>query len=325
MGVIFVFVDGLGLAPRQKSNPFYTVETPFLNSLLCGKGLIREAAGKEYEDSILLELDAGLGVRGLPQSATGQTSLFCGVNAPRILGTHLRGFPNNTLREILSREGMFLQLKRKDLTGTFANAYRPFIFRELQEGISSPVSCSTLITYYGGLKLRSLEDLQKGQAVYMDITHELLQSQGFKVTRISPREAGKRLARLSRGFDLTLYEYFLSDIAGHKGDYTEVKKIITTLDEFIESLVQEVDLEEDLLIITSDHGNLEDISENNHTSNPVPALLVGNERKKLALNLQQQKNISAVLPSLLKVLLNESTTFRTGSNDPERPTWRCFP
>jgi len=32
-----------------------------------------------------------------------------------------------------------------------------------------------------------------------------------------------------------------------------------------------------LILLTSDHGNLEDLSTRRHTSNPVPALLIGNE------------------------------------------------
>jgi bisphosphoglycerate-independent phosphoglycerate mutase (AlkP superfamily) len=31
----------------------------------------------------------------------------------------------------------------------------------------------------------------------------------------------------------------------------------------------------DLVVVTSDHGNLEDLSDRGHTLNPVPALLIG--------------------------------------------------
>ena len=39
-----------------------------------------------------------LGIEGLPQSATGQTALFTGINAAQLLGRHLFGFPNQPFR-----------------------------------------------------------------------------------------------------------------------------------------------------------------------------------------------------------------------------------
>ena len=96
MSIIFLFIDGVGLAPPGKNNPFSVVATPCLSSLLDGKTLTLDAADRTYDRSSLLSLDATLGVKGLPQSATGQATLFTGVNAARLLGFHLRGFPVNS-------------------------------------------------------------------------------------------------------------------------------------------------------------------------------------------------------------------------------------
>ena len=117
------------------------------------------------------------------------------------------------------------------------------------------VSCSTLITYYGGLDFRNLDDLRNGQAVYMDITNKFLQEKGFKVPQVSPYEAGKTLVNISRGFDPTFFEHFITDVAGHSGDYNTAAEVIATLDSFLESVAENMDLQRDILLVSSDHGN----------------------------------------------------------------------
>jgi hypothetical protein len=302
MPVIFIFIDGVGLGLEEESNPFFATKTPFLTDLLEGRSLTREASGKEYAKVSLLGLDATLGVKGLPQSATGQTSLFTGVNAAGILGRHLNGFPNQILREILAEKGMFLQLQAKSLKGTFANAYRPVFFKELKEGIKRHFSCSTLITYYGGLGFRDLDDLRNAQAVYLDITNKSLREKGFQVPLVSPQEAGKRLVNISRSFDLTLYEHFITDIAGHSGDYNAAAEAVTILDAFLGSVAENMNPERDIVLVSSDHGNLENIDVKVHTANPVPALVMGKRRHKLVTLLAKGEDITGVFPALLEVL-----------------------
>jgi bisphosphoglycerate-independent phosphoglycerate mutase (AlkP superfamily) len=50
---------------------------------------------------------------------------------------------------------------------------------------------------------------------------------------------------------------------------------IELLDEFLGSLFSMVDLKQDIIIITSDHGNIEDISVKTHTYNKVPVVIAG--------------------------------------------------
>lgn len=276
MRVIMVFVDGLGLGDRSDANPLVFSGTPFLTRLLEGGQLIADRAGFAGRWATLVAVDSVLGVEGLPQSATGQAALFTGFNAPRLVGGHLSGFPNERLRRLLRRRGIFGQLQKSGYACTFLNAYRPPFFEFLRSGLTGRLfSCSTLITYYAGLPFRSLEDLAGGEALYMDITNFLLQKIGFAVTEISPGEAGRRLAQLSAPYDFALFEHFLTDLAGHAAERDEAERIVRTLDAFLESAVEYLDLENTLLILTSDHGNFEDLSHRRHTARPVPGLLVG--------------------------------------------------
>ncbi len=301
MSINLVFVDGVGLGEGNENNPFFTGATPFISSLLAGKKMTKEAAGMDYQEASLLALDAGLGVVGLPQSATGQTALFSGINGAKFLGHHLNGFPNRILRNVLAEHGIFLKLQENNLRGTFANAYRPDFFEELNRGLEGYYSCSTLITYYGGLPFRSLEDLRRGEAVYMDITNTVLRRLGFDLPLITPQEAGMRLLKIAARYDLTLFEHFLTDIAGHNRDKYFAAETVATLDTFLEAVVQGLP-DEDLLLLTSDHGNLEDLSKKGHTTNPVPALVVGKKRHQLVELLAKQATITAVTPALLKHL-----------------------
>lgn len=299
MSIIFLFIDGVGLAPPGKNNPFSAVATPCLSSLLDGKTLTLDAADRTYDRSSLLSLDATLGVKGLPQSATGQATLFTGVNAARLLGFHLRGFPvNSELRKVLSEKGMFKNFLDKGLRCTFANAYKPEFFQGFTGAVKESYSCSTLINLYAGLPFRGLGEMLTGKAVYMDITNEVLQKLGYNVPLISPQQAGKRLMAVSREYDLTLYEHFLTDLAGHNCDYAEAERVIRTFDVFLGEIVKEMDQDRDLLLVVSDHGNLENLQTKTHTRNPVPALLVGKRRKQTADYLQKNKDLTGILAAL---------------------------
>jgi len=63
-------------------------------------------------------------------------------------------------------------------------------------------------------------------------------------------------------------------------DLSEARRVIAILDRFLGALVETVDFRDTILLVTSDHGNLEDLTTRNHTMNKVPALLVGNKKKR---------------------------------------------
>ena len=298
MHVVFVFIDGLGLGRLSDDNPLVFAETPFLTSLFQGNPLTVKM--KDFHDhrASLSALDARLGVPGLPQSATGQASLFTGVNAPRRLGYHLNGFPNRVLRNLLAEEGIFAALREEGYRCTFANAYRPSFFEKLKQGLPGRrYSCSTLLTYYGEVPFYGIDELKGGSALYMDLTNKLLNKMGYAVPEITPEEAGKRLIDIGVRHDLTLFEYFITDYAGHRADRGEAGRVINELDRFLGAAADHLKPEEMLLIITSDHGNIEDLSHSRHTFNPVPALMIGAAelRCRIAPQLRKLTDIRAAL------------------------------
>jgi len=300
--VILIFVDGVGLGNQDENNPFVFTPTPGLSGLLAGKDLTREAKDYAGPEATLLGIDATLGVPGLPQSATGQTALFTGINAPACLGDHLRGFPNSTLRKIIEENSMFKLLKKERFKAAFANAYRPPFFDLLRHGLpGNRYSCSTLATYYGGLPFFSLDDIKAGEALYMDITNEILTRLGYDVPMFTPEEGAERLAEISRNYDFCLFEYFLSDLAGHLSDQDEASRVISTLDRFIGGLAELIDPGYEMIVVVSDHGNLENISSGNHTLNEAMMLLIGDPIRRNRLN-AGLSSLTDVLPAIKELL-----------------------
>ncbi|MCW3488938.1 metalloenzyme [Dethiobacter alkaliphilus] len=297
MQVVLFFIDGLGLGPINEYNPLATTAMPCIKDLLDGKSLTLEAVGTKTQKASLHSLDATLGVPGLPQSATGQTTLLTGVNAARALGRHIRGFPTEPLRKILAAEGILKKVLELPQKAVFLNGYRPEFFTDLSNG-ERFYSATTLMNLYAGLPFHSFADMAAGRSIYSDITNEVLQEMGFDVPYVSPEKAGKTLAENAARHDFLLFEYFLTDMAAHKRDREKTAYCLTTIDRFLASILKELDLSQTLFIITSDHGNIEDLTTSGHTRNPVPLLLIGAGHD----NLRPISDLTEVTPLILELL-----------------------
>jgi arylsulfatase A-like enzyme len=95
------------------------------------------------------------------------------------------------------------------------------------------------------------------------------------VPAFEPHEAGEILARSSVAYDFCLYEYFRTDAAGHSRNRDRAMEEAGKLEEFLLGALENTDFRRTSILLTSDHGNLEDIGTRGHTHNPVPVLLWG--------------------------------------------------
>lgn len=277
MRTIMVFIDGWGLGVENpETNPYVSARTPAWDALVGGHHLYRDRGTIITDRALMLPIDASLGVPGIPQSATGQCTLWTGVNASRYIGRHLRGFPDHSLRQLLATESIFQKLLRLGKRPTYANAFRPFVVEapNLEE---FPISASTYMTLSAKLRMRTLKDLLAGRAVFQDITNQFLVEQKYDVPIYTPEQSGTNLAALARDYDFTLFEFFQTDVAAHAQDLPRARELLERLDAFCGALIAHTDLAETLIIITSDHGNIEDLSVKDHTLNPVPLLAVGRD------------------------------------------------
>ena len=277
MHFLFLFLDGIGLGMDEPEiNPLARAELPHLHALLEGRRMLAGSTPFEGKRASLVALDACLGVGGLPQSATGQATLLTGQNVPQSIGYHYGPKPNPQVADFLRNGNLFSQLKKRNLRITLLNAYPPRYFETIASG-RRLYSAIPLAAASAGVPFKKDSDLYAGQAISADFT-----GQGWrehlgldKAPILEPYVAGERLAALSFDHDFNFFEYWLSDYAGHKQDMSAAVHLLEEFDAVLGGLLSAWDDQQGLILITSDHGNLEDLSTRRHTLNPVPALLIG--------------------------------------------------
>lgn len=297
--VCFVFLDGVGLGPNDDTNPLALEPMPHVRSIL-GGGVV---AGREVQEEGLLfrPLDACLGVEGLPQSATGQTALFTGVNAPAAVGMHIAAYPTAALRDLIMSHSLLKRAREMGRRVTFANAYSDRYW-ELASQRKLRHSATTLTNMAASLPFRTLADLERGEAVYWDIVHLSVRERlGLDWPLLPPEEAGRRLAGLANVHDLVLYESFLPDLVGHRRIPLSHSHLLDLLDRFLGSIVSHLATDVSL-VVCSDHGNIEDPQTKGHTYNPVPLMVVG----PAAVSFSGARAITDVTPAILRVLADGS-------------------
>lgn len=276
--VILLFVDGVGVGPRDpEKNPFARLENTLLGRFQdeIQGGAVASPAPLPH-GGFWKPIDARLGVPGLPQSATGQATILTGVNAPQRVGRHVSAIPDRSVRELLEEDNLFGMLGRASLRGTFANAYTPAYFARKRAHISA----TTRSLMAANVPLRRLEDLVAGRALFHDYSNRPLRenrqslpaSADPGIPERSAEEAAEILFSLARDHDFILHEHFLTDLAGHRGTDEDRLDAARRIEALVEPLAREAARQEVLVLVVSDHGNLEDLTVRTHTLNAVPFL-----------------------------------------------------
>jgi len=274
--LVFVFVDGLGIGGSGSHNPFTDVRFPSLEALFGGP-LVADSSGHHaVSASGPVLLDATLGIDGLPQSGTGQATLFTGINCAELAGRHFGPFPHTRTFDVLRSQSIFARLidaGHGPSTLAFANAFPARFFQYAHE--KNRWTVTTRCAVEAGIRVRSEDDLSRGDAIPADVTgvrFPLGEQLGLPIT---PDQAAQRVANLLGSNSFVLFEYFRTDKAGHAMDREMAIETLRTVDDFVGHLLASIDLERTTFVLTSDHGNIEDLSTKSHTRNPVPLLLAG--------------------------------------------------
>ena len=145
------------------------------------------------------------------------------------------------------------------------------------------------------MDIRTEEELAGGNAVSSEILNSAWRVRlGLdSIPEIGPEEAGRNLARIAAGFDLTLFAHYYTDTAGHRRSMEEAVGALQRLDAFLAGLLPL--LPPDLtLVLASDHGNLEDISQG-HTLNPTFNLLRGPGAREMAGRMSRITDLAGVV------------------------------
>ncbi len=294
------FLDGVGLGGDDPDvNPFVTASLPHLTSLL-GEGWYHAREPIVTERASLVPTDANLGLPNKPQSATGQATILTGRNVPELVGEHYGPKPNPAVQAVIAQGTLFQEVVDAGGQAALITPYPQGYFDAVARG-KRLLSAVPLAATQAGLALMTADDLRNGRAVSPGFTgqgwHEHL---GYTdIPLLSLPEAGRQIAQVARRYQFSFFEHWPSDRAGHRGTLAEAAAHLETIDAVLGGLLAAWDDANGLLILTSDHGNIEEKDQRQHTRNPVPTLLVGPDHAQLASQIHDLRDIAKISRTFL--------------------------
>ncbi len=111
------------------------------------------------------------------------------------------------------------------------------------------------------------------------------------------------LEKMDNNYDFIFLNFANGDMVGHTGNYNMTKRAIETIDEMIGKLYKKCMDDEYLFIITADHGNAEEMIDENgnvvtsHTTNLVPFIVTDKN-----LNIENVNKLSDIAPFVLNYM-----------------------
>jgi len=306
--LFLLFLDGVGIgATNPDHNPFFRANLRTLRGLLDGELPHLRSRNHEGKHSVCFGVDANLGVDGLPQSGTGQASIFTGENAARHFGKHFGPYIPTTLRPMVAEKNLFTRVRKAGKRALLVNAFPEPFFEYTQSG-TRRLSATTFASLSAGLPLLTAHDLASNRAVSADFVRNRWPEMGHQdVLPVSAHDAGIHCASLVRENDFTVFDYWLPDHAGHSQDMDRAVRVLDLFDEFLDGVMTGTDLRDTVILGISDHGNIEDLRTKSHTRNPSLGFLVGRRREAA----QRIRSLTDVAP-FVSECLNISSTHMGG-------------
>ncbi|NWF70664.1 MAG: hypothetical protein HXY40_16390 [Chloroflexi bacterium] len=305
MHILLIFLDGIGLGDGDAVvNPFAAAHLPTLHTLSNGQRWLRATGRQESARALFVPTDPRLGVPGRPQSGTSQAAILTGLNVPQLVGEHYGPKPNEATRQLLARQNFFKELVAHGKKAAIINAYPPHLLREIERGKRLPTSIQQALLE-AGLPLFAQDSLYRGDALSEDWTGRGWRSHlGFTDTPVyTPYEAGVRMVELTRRYDFAFFSHWITDTIGHRGTLQEAVSLLELFDGVMQGALAAWQDDEGLMIITSDHGNMEAMDSRKHTENDVPTVIIGEKRHEFAEGLT---DLTGLVPRMRKLLLPDA-------------------
>ena len=108
----------------------------------------------------------------------------------------------------------------------------------------------------------------------------------------------------SKKYDAIILNFANPDMVGHTGNLEAAIKAVETIDASVGKVVEAVNAQNGVLMITADHGNCEQMIDYKtgephtaHTTNPVPLILVGMDNAKL-----REGKLADLTPTMLDIM-----------------------
>ena len=297
------FLDGVGLGgPEATANPFAAARLPNLTGLLGENWFLAGRGPIHTPRASLAPTDATLGLPGRPQSATGQATILTGRNVPALVGEHYGPKPNGAVADVVRAGTLFSEVVAVGGSAALITPYPAGYFAAIASG-KRLLSAVPLAAAGAGLALMNADDLRAGRAISPDFT-----AQGWRdhlgysdVPVLPPEEAGRRIAAIAATYDFSFFEHWPTDQIGHRGGLAEAVAHLELIDAVLGGLLAGWDDARGLLILTSDHGNLEEKGHRQHTRNAVPTMLVGRDHAAHAASIHDLTDIAPVVRRALRL------------------------
>ena len=284
MRILTLFLDGIGLgADDPQHNPFAVADTPAMRSLCQGRRWLADTGLRHSERAIFIPTDARLGVEGRPQSGTGQAALLTGINVPQRIGRHYGPKPDAATREIVRQHSLFRRLRERGKVARLLTAYPPGLHANWRRGKTLRSSIQ-LADYAANSEQFGIDDLRDKRALTAEWTTDSWRRHlGMaELPEYGEEAAGRLLARLAQDYDFAFHSHWMTDRVGHRGTLEAGVALLERFDRVLRGLLAAWDDEAGLIVITSDHGNMEDLSTRRHTLNAVPTVVIGARRRDFA-------------------------------------------
>lgn len=299
--VLLIFLDGIGLGDDDPAiNPFAAANTPVLNSLAGGHRWLRSTPRVSNGRSAFAPADPRMGVPGRPQSASGQAAILTGRNVPALVGEHYGPRPNPPIRAILKDDNLFKQVVAHGEPTALLEAYPPRFHEALSSGKRIPSSYQDA-AIQAGLRLFDENDVQNGLALAVDWTGAAWREHlGYTDSPVyTPEEAGRRMVEIARRYRFSFFSHWLTDQVGHRGTVPDGVALLELFDGVMAGALQEWQDDDGLIVITSDHGNLENLSHGKHTENDVPLVVIGRGAADFAGGVTTLADIASMVNTVL--------------------------
>ena len=295
--LLFVFLDGVGIGSGDaERNPFARAVIPTLHMLMGGSTPTLASPQVAGPHGSAFPVDATLGLEGTPQSGTGQASLLTGTNAARLYGRHFGPWTPVSLRPLVSEGSLLRRAADQGRAVVFGNAY-PRGWPGARGG--RRVAGPPLAASGAGLLDRHEEALADGTAVSSEIVND-----GWRrhlghdsLPDVTEHQAGRNLGRIAAEAELTLYAHYATDTAGHRGGMDGAVAALERVDRFLAGVLEALPGDTTLLI-TSDHGNIEEVGAG-HTRNPALGVAAGPRARLLRANIRGLTDVAPAAALLL--------------------------
>lgn len=304
--VLLIFLDGIGLGDNDPTiNPFAAAHTPTLNSLAGGKPWLATTPRTSTARSAFAPVDPRLDMPGRPQSASGQAAILTGLNVPALIGEHYGPRPNPAIRALLAEDNLFKQVVAHGDTAALLEAYPPLFHSALTRGKRLPSSYQDAVLQ-AGLPLFDEAAVAAGNAMTVDWTGAAWRDHlGYADSPVySPAEAGRQMVALAGRYTFSFFSHWLTDEAGHRGGVPEGVELLELFDGVMAGALETWDDAHGLIVITSDHGNMEDLRHGKHTLNDVPLSVVGSGAQQFA---EGVSTLADITPQILRYLYGNET------------------